>query len=553
MLEKSNYYLKKKGSKNVSEKPVMSSRIFKVGLGVILIVLLVIGGYYFLSKTKSNEASGEANQEDNQEDSQDQDKKTIIPRQLGHVNAERDRLKVSFGPAYYIPTGLYVKEKQKITVTLSEHDQVNQPHVIISPPVLYGHEEAIKEGTRLKEGEREITATDEGILYLVNNSYESDTPPEVTIEGAHILPTFELGKTTEEEWHALLEEHADAPAFELVSDKVTITAGMDHKDLVTDPEGLLKKHEEIVDIQAQASGLYEDDPDPVHQPTKFPYHFRHSDEDGVWMYAFLNHTAYHTQTLADLLDVDQLTENGWGPWHELGHVHQQPATTPGIFTEVTNNIFSMTVQKEFDRPSRLEEDGIYERAFAYLEGERSAEAFAELDDFELLVLPWQLQLTFGEELYPNLYRLVRETDGEELPATDEEKLQKWMLWTSTLTEFNLLPMYERWGWDVEEETREEIEALGHPEMTAPIWWNRDSNNTIKAFDVTVASVLETLEAYEEELDEEVFTLLEEKVTEAESDEEKLEDLITLLDEQKEAEEISEKMHEILTSQVLLVE
>src|SRR5690625_2645909 len=51
--------------------------------------------------------------------------KTITLSQLGHINMERDRLKVTFGPSFYIPTGLYVEKDQKFTVTLNKHDQFN--------------------------------------------------------------------------------------------------------------------------------------------------------------------------------------------------------------------------------------------------------------------------------------------------------------------------------------------------------------------------------------------------------------------------------------------
>src|SRR5699024_4518410 len=152
--------------------------------------------------------------------------------QYGHINSERDRLKVTFGPSYYHPTGLYVEEGDEIRITVNDHDQFNHPRLIISPPVLTKTEDAIEEGFRVEPGTKDMPIFRDGIIYLVKHRQESEVAPEVTIKGANVLTTFTLGETTIEEWEDLLEEHKDAPAFELVSDLVTITAGMDYVDLV---------------------------------------------------------------------------------------------------------------------------------------------------------------------------------------------------------------------------------------------------------------------------------------------------------------------------------
>lgn len=541
--------------KSMSNK---SNRVWQILFAVFVIGALFGGIFYIFQQTKDEETINQDEETVHEEEPEKKqktlkNKRTFILNQLGHINSERDRLKVTFGPSSYYPTGLYVNEGDEIRITVNDHDQFNHPRLIISPPVLTKTEDAIEEGFRIEPGEKELPIFRDGILYLVNHSYETEQPPEVTIEGANVLPTFTLGETTLEEWKEILKEHTDAPAFELVSDRVVITAGMDEVDLVSDPEELLKKHDEAVEIQARVSGLEEDDPNPVHHPTKYRYHYRHSKDDGFWMYAWYNHTGYHTDALRSLLHVESFVTNGWGPWHELGHVHQQGATTPGIFGEVTNNVFSMTVQREFDQPSRLEEDQIYENAFKHIE--EGVEPYEELDVWTLLVSLWQLDLAYGEDFYPQIYRMVRETDANELPNNDDDKIQRFVYWSSIAAEQNLIPFFEAWNLGVREDTREEIEQLGLETLKAPIWWNRDINNTILPKDVTIESILKTLEAYQEEMPRSIFESLEEDLdkvddqADEESKREILENMLQSVDEFLAKEELAEKMHHILSSQI----
>ncbi|WP_062108295.1 M60 family metallopeptidase [Bacillus niameyensis] len=485
--------------------------------------------------------------------------KTITLAQHGKIEDERDRLKVTFGPSYYLPTGLYVNKGQKITVNLNEHDQVVKPRLVISPPVLNQYREGILDGIELQPGINEITADAGGILYLINQSGKTATPAQAAITGANPLPTFELGKTSITEWQVMLDQYSNAPAFELVSDKVMITSSMNFVDLVSNPEELLKAHDEAVEIEARVSGLSENDPNPLHRTTEFRYHFRQTQESGYWMYAWYNHTAYITDAMQYVLDVNKFINDGWGPWHELGHVHQQSATTPGMFGEVTNNVFSLTVQKHFGQPSRLEADNIYERVFQYLDS--PTKDFASLDVWEKLVMLWQLDLAYGENFHPAIYKMVRETPANELPRNDEEKLQRIMYWSSKAAGQNLISFFEKWGLTINEDTRQDINSLGLPELNAPIWWNTDSNNTIKPFDIKASSIFETLVAYQGEIPADVYRTYNlhlnaikhyEEIGEYAKVVKHTESFQLLLNQQKESDLISEKVHDILHSQARLL-
>src|SRR5699024_1825233 len=131
-----------------------------------------------------------------------------------------------------------------------------------------------------------------------------------------------------------------------------------------------------------------------------------------------------------ILDVSKFKDNGWGPWHELGHVHQQKAWTPKVFVEVTVNIFSMTVQNHYGGTSRLKEENVYDKVSEYFKQEEKD--FESLEFFEQLLMVWQLRLAYGEQFYPHLFKYVRELPTEEIPEDDEDKMQKFILWSSMI-------------------------------------------------------------------------------------------------------------------------
>ncbi|PFS09079.1 M60 family metallopeptidase, partial [Bacillus thuringiensis] len=85
------------------------------------------------------------------------------------------------------------------------------------------------------------------------------------------------------------------------------------------------------------------------------------------MYATSYRTAYVGDAIQYVLDINKFITDGWGPWHEAGHLRQQSPWKFYNMTEVQNNIYSLSVEKAFNQPSNLEKSGIYPKAFQYLE------------------------------------------------------------------------------------------------------------------------------------------------------------------------------------------
>lgn len=85
--------------------------------------------------------------------------------------------------------------------------------------------------------------------------------------------------------------------------------------------------------------------------------------------------------------------------------------------------------------SSLEEDGHYKKAFAYLD---NPDAQKKMEEFEKLVMFWQLDLAYGEHFYPNLHQMYRLLPESEMPASDEDKKQMFIYMASKAAKQNLV-------------------------------------------------------------------------------------------------------------------
>ena len=99
-----------------------------------------------------------------------------------------------------------------------------------------------------------------------------------------------------------------------------------------------------------------------------------------------------------------------------------------------------------------------------------------MNEFEKLVMFWQLHLAYGDQFYPKLHQMYRLLHNTELPKSDEEKKQMFIYMTSKVAGQNLVPFFEKWGLSANDDTREKIEKLNLPKLEKEIWKATDSND-----------------------------------------------------------------------------
>ncbi|MGW5955820.1 M60 family metallopeptidase [Bacillus mycoides] len=374
----------------------------------------------------------------------------------------------------YEPTGLYAKPNEQITIQVQGNQSIQAYIGTFSFDASWREDSKIKSFT-LNPGTNTIQSPNGGMIYFYNKQQDG-TIQTTVITGGTANPLFELGKHTKQDLINMLNQYPNAHAVELKGERVLITASPVRVkkyliDSNTDPVQLLKKMDEATRIQDKISGLSEEQVDK---------HYLHYVEDNhsldYYMYAYPHRTAYVGDAIQHVLDINKFTNDGWGPWHEAGHMRQQTPWNFKNMTEVQVNLYSLAVEKAFtsNQPFRLQQEGAYTKAFQYLE--QPNKNYDDISDlFVKVVMLWQLQLAYGEDFYPKLHQLYRDMPSNEIPQTDETKKQLFMISASKAAKQNLIPFFEKWGLRPNNDTIQKVAALGYPNLMAEIWKSTDSN------------------------------------------------------------------------------
>ncbi|MED2982640.1 M60 family metallopeptidase [Bacillus thuringiensis] len=386
------------------------------------------------------------------------------------VLKQQERKSMAFSP--YEPTGLYAKPNEQITINVEGNQDIQVYIGTYSYDASWREDSKIKSFT-LKPGVNTIQSPNGGLIYFYNKQQGGSIRTTITTGGT-TTPFFELGKHTKQDLINMLDQYPNAHAVELKGERVLITASPARvkKYLLgsnTDPVQLLKKMDEATRIQDKVAGLSEEQVDK-----HYVHYVEENHSPDYYMYATSYRTAYVGDAIQYVLDINKFITDGWGPWHEAGHLRQQSPWKFYNMTEVQNNIYSLSVEKAFNQPSNLEKSGIYPKAFQYLE--QVNKNYDEISDvFVKLVMLWQLQLAYGEDFYPKLHQLYRDMPSSELPQTDENKKQLFMISASKVAKQNLIPFFEKWGLRPNNDTIQKVAALEYPVLTAEIWKGTDSN------------------------------------------------------------------------------
>ncbi|HFJ9440729.1 TPA: putative mucin/carbohydrate-binding domain-containing protein [Bacillus albus] len=386
----------------------------------------------------------------------------------GDIEKETERLKVTFHLSVNEPTGIYAAPNEKITIEIKGKQSIQ---AFIGTR---SYDEKDPEKFDLKPGKNVISSSNGGILYFYNMNDEGEVTASVTNGGSH-FPLFILGKHTKKDFDEMLKKYKDPYAVELKGERSLITASysavQDHMN-DTDPTKLMELHDKIIRLENAVAGLSEDGIGVAKSPNHYVQFVEklNPDEDD-FMFATNYHTGYIPSAMNRVLDIEVLEKDGWGPWHEVGHLHQQRAWDWGAVGEVTVNIYSLAVQKALGNKLDMEEH--YEKSFEYLQ--RPIEERV-IDEINPLTMFWQLNVVYGEHFYPRLHQAYRLLPQSEMLASDEEKKQMFVYMTSKVAGQNLIPFFEEWGLTPNDDIREKIEKLNLPKLEKEIWKATDSND-----------------------------------------------------------------------------
>ena len=174
-----------------------------------------------------------------------------------------------------------------------------------------------------------------------------------------------------------------------------------------------------------------------------------------------------------LLDISSMVHNKWWTtFHELGHNFQLQEWTFLGLQEATCNLWSLYILEtvgnlEWSQTHDGEEMGVAkrdERLQWYLDNGRDfsqdwQNGFYAYQGFLPLEPILQLQEAFGWEFLHDMNSEYRGVEVNEIPFTENGKIQEWIIRSSKAVNFRLDGFYEDWGFPIEETTRSAVETL----------------------------------------------------------------------------------------------
>ena len=273
---------------------------------------------------------------------------------------------------------------------------------------------------------------------------------DVTIEGAVEMPRFVRGVTSADAWATA--RTAPAPWAELATDGIILTVPSSAVRDLDDPAPLLDFWQEVMDASARLAGL-------EGRPRAERFVLDRQISAG-WM-----HSGYpimgHLESTRDLVDLAFLrAEGSWGPFHEIGHNHQWiDWVLPGTI-ETSCNLWSVYVYEEVvgrhrdETHEAIRPEARAARMAAYLAGGAD---FGDWSVWVALETYLQLQEAFGWRLLTELfveYRALRD-----VPRDDAQRIDTWVVRSSTHAGVNLGPFYVAWGLPVSQAALDVVAEL----------------------------------------------------------------------------------------------
>lgn len=374
------------------------------------------------------------------------------------------RLHRNQGIADFVSTGLFIKPNQSIEVSRELISGESNPQILIGG---YSRNLWSDEPEVFMTGNTPITITN----FSNKNShifirYASNNPTsecEITIKRGYKTPTFTFGQTTNSEFLDMLERYSYSDVI-LKSEKTCIVLSKETAQRYKSQnwDHLLQTVNEIIDVQTFIDGL--DSSKPVHEPNRNKYYLTESYDNSFWMAATDYRTFYNSVDAIDFVaSVTKLRNEGWGPWHELGHQRQISSLTWSKVLEVNVNIYSLAVERHFGHNSRLARDGVWKEVSDYLNSPIETRDYNDdekLDFFERLAMYQQLWLKYGDDFFIKLRKIARD-EANQLD-TDQEKMSYFILKASEVTGNNLNDFFREWGFKLPSASFTAVDNLNLP-------------------------------------------------------------------------------------------
>lgn len=342
---------------------------------------------------------------------------------------------------------------------------------------------------KLVQGENRMTNTQTGGMVYINNLSDSQTL-HVSLSGGKKVPFYIQGTSDAALFRADLENAVDVPFMELVNEHVIATIRIDRaKDIFlkeNQVENFLTYAKETVELENQVADLDFDGLYSKHK-AKQRLHIANPTTGAGALYCTNYYLGIHSKSTSDRTVFNSKPgQTSWGLFHEIGHSYQNPYYTWDNMVEVTVNIYSNYVQSHmaglhspFDAVESKNAINAYRRPVKrYFDNkakdptwsiEKEISANPSNYHFGVLGMYIGLERAFGTDFYPVLNRMYRTLPTDQLPKSNTDKQQMFVLLTSKLVKQDLTPYFDFWGIPITEQTRNKLDQLNFPVLEKEIW------------------------------------------------------------------------------------
>ncbi|MFJ1429252.1 M60 family metallopeptidase [Capnocytophaga canimorsus] len=321
----------------------------------------------------------------------------------------------------------------------------------------------------LYEGVNKFKAGKGGLIYLQYQTEDYQVAPQIKVHFAtgKVNGYFDKTKHNDADWNRLINA-ATNKYFDVIGEKSHICFPVESYKTHTGSRGraLIEQFDKLVEQTHQFAGLTKERGKELPNRSYFQVMYK------GFMYCTAYRTSYNATTMATLCNPDKMgaasdktKTDVWGPAHEIGHAHQvAPVFMWKGMTECTVNMNSMNIQTAWGIPTRLEVESMqgeggynnrYEKAYnlgivlkrAHADiannNQNKADVFCQLVPF------WQLNLYFSKvkddpEFSVKLYDKIRAVQ-QKSTINDGEYQVDFTKTVSDLTQTNLIPFFEKWG------------------------------------------------------------------------------------------------------------
>lgn len=441
----------------------MLNRKMTCGLGYQFLALLILGGSVFTGCSKKNPVPAKEEPKTNPVVTTPVTLKypvdsTITVSSLPDAAIERVRLNQSFLAADFIPAGWYAPPGSTVKINLKRTKGTLLPTLLIGTYNRYTSRDVPQE-VLLTVGNNIVNVDKGGLIYIRYAGTEGQNESAVQfLSGVKPVAYYKAGITTKEQWKGMLTDYNDSPDAILLGGKVIIvlsrTKALDN--VAQNQEQVLANANTTWNYEDELSGL--DGSSDKHKRNVHRHLMTEYDDDTYYMAAYNYGTFYNHSTGVQVL-LKPTETNTWGPWHEMGHHHQQGAYKWTGLTEVTVNLYSLYMERKMGTPSRLKSEGSWAKVKTYMQ---KPEASRNYDDdlglFEKLVMFQQLTMAYGDSFYIKLHKQTR----DELPdnPSDYSKKRYFMLKACSISGFDLTDFFKSWGMVGVDGVYLEMKALG---------------------------------------------------------------------------------------------